>query len=323
MRVLVCGGRNFRDVAFLEKKLDELHEVYNFSLVIHGDARGADMLSMMWAEKRDIPWWGFPAQWITFGLKAGFRRNTEMLEVGKPELVIAFEGGNGTADTTFKALSAHLKVIKISRHNERMKTRSAAKTEKKKVVAETSEKFKEALAEGGVEHHYDFPSANKSKLKPVRDDLNQIVQVVFISDMKKTWDRLREGLSVGDNRSEHGTLQKALDLAEKRAYDAHRLYITAKVEYQRWERENEVFFGALWSKANRDLQTEKDAGSRSKQITDADVKARIATMFPDEYQLQENKRSQVKATVDSLEDLAEEWKSRCRTLQVMMGKLRG
>lgn len=201
-----------------------------------------------------------------------------------------------------------------------MKTRSEVNEEKKKVVDEISGKLRDELKP--PEMPFQFEHANKAKVTKVREDLEQIVETVFVNDMGAMWKKLREGLVVGEKRSDHGTLQKALDLAEKRAHDAHRLYVTAKIERDRWERQNEVVHGAMWSDANRSLQKEKDDGLRSKQITDADIKARVATLFPDEYEAQEVRRAKIKATVESIEDLAEQWKSRCRTLQVMLGKLR-
>jgi hypothetical protein len=38
----------------------------------------------------------FPANWKQYGKSAGYRRNTQMLEEGKPDIVIAFPGGRGT-----------------------------------------------------------------------------------------------------------------------------------------------------------------------------------------------------------------------------------
>ena len=37
-----------------------------------------------------------------------------MIDIGKPEFVIAFPGGNGTADMVEKAKEANIKVLEIS-----------------------------------------------------------------------------------------------------------------------------------------------------------------------------------------------------------------
>lgn len=216
-----------------------------------------------------------------------------------------------------------------------MKSRSEARAEKeaaststdeakKKAVEETSAQLREELRPKAPKPSpFKFESANAAKEDKLREDLDKIVETVFVNDVHETWKRLREALVIGEKRSDHGTLQKALDKAEENAYDAHRLWITGKVEWERWERENDVVFGAMRSEATASLQKEKEDGVRSKQVTDADVTARIATLFPDEFQAQEFRRAKVKATIASLESLAVRWDSRCRTLGTMLSKLRG
>lgn len=110
MRVLVCGGRDFEDYKFLShyltKKLDEYyvwspdpepHGSWGWDLfLIHGAARGADLLAEKWAQLNYIPYQEYPADWAQYGKRAGYLRNVQMLEEGKPDLVIAFPGGAGT-----------------------------------------------------------------------------------------------------------------------------------------------------------------------------------------------------------------------------------
>jgi predicted Rossmann-fold nucleotide-binding protein len=55
----------------------------------------------------------FPANWPKHGKGAGFIRNQQMLNEGKPDLMIAFPGGKGTADMIEKAIKAGIKVIEV------------------------------------------------------------------------------------------------------------------------------------------------------------------------------------------------------------------
>jgi hypothetical protein len=55
------------------------------------------MLSKQWAEQYGVPFKGYPAPWGAFGKGAGFLRNTEMLRIERPDLVISFRGNEGTA----------------------------------------------------------------------------------------------------------------------------------------------------------------------------------------------------------------------------------
>lgn len=98
MRVLVCGGRDFADYVHVARVLDALHAAEPITLVIHGDARGADTLAKRWALARAITQLPFPAKWATHGSAAGMIRNRAMLAKGRPDLVVAFMGGRGTAN---------------------------------------------------------------------------------------------------------------------------------------------------------------------------------------------------------------------------------
>jgi acyl-CoA synthetase (NDP forming) len=55
----------------------------------------------------------FPANWKKHGKSAGPIRNQLMLDVGKPDLVIAFPGGSGTADMIRRARKAGVPVKEI------------------------------------------------------------------------------------------------------------------------------------------------------------------------------------------------------------------
>lgn len=112
MRVLVCGGREFHDYSFLERCLNYLHKENRFTALIHGDARGADRMAKAWAGARRIPAYGYPARWTTDGKAAGPLRNQRMLDEGKPDLVVAFEGGTGTEDMVRRARKAGVKVVR-------------------------------------------------------------------------------------------------------------------------------------------------------------------------------------------------------------------
>jgi len=100
MRTVIFGSRDFTNTALLNKALDQLHEVYKFSLVIDGVARGVDTLAHNWAVRNCIPTAREPAQWNKYGKAAGPIRNELMITKYHPELAIAFPGGNGTRHMT-------------------------------------------------------------------------------------------------------------------------------------------------------------------------------------------------------------------------------
>lgn len=113
MRVLVCGGRDFDNVAFIWTHLDRLHAETPITALMQGGARGADTIARNWARsKAGIQRYVCKAEWAKYGNAAGIFRNARMLE-WKPDLVVAFPGGRGTADMVRRALAAGVPVKQI------------------------------------------------------------------------------------------------------------------------------------------------------------------------------------------------------------------
>jgi predicted Rossmann-fold nucleotide-binding protein len=113
MRVLVCGGRAFEDRQALNETLSRLREERGFSLVIAGGARGADTFAKEWAKAVGLPCDVYKADWEGLGRKAGPIRNQRMLDEGKPDLVVAFPGGKGTADMARRARAAGIELMEV------------------------------------------------------------------------------------------------------------------------------------------------------------------------------------------------------------------
>jgi len=104
-RYLVCGGRDFTDWQFMREKLKVLLKTDWMFILVHGDCRGADRLAAGWAKACELIVEAHPADWDTYGKKAGSIRNQEMLDSGI-DGVVAFTGGVGTADMVDRARAA-------------------------------------------------------------------------------------------------------------------------------------------------------------------------------------------------------------------------
>ena len=113
MRVLVCGGREYRDVEHVKKTLSEIHRLKPITCIIEGGARGVDNYAAQWGDEHNLGRLTFYADWAQHGKAAGPIRNQAMLDEGKPVLVIAFPGGRGTADMVRRARKAKIEVILI------------------------------------------------------------------------------------------------------------------------------------------------------------------------------------------------------------------
>jgi hypothetical protein len=89
--------------------------IHGPTLIIHGCANGADEWADYWADVNNVPHRAFPADWNKHGKAAGPIRNQRMLDEGKPDMVIAFPGGRGTADMVRRARTAGVEVREIAR----------------------------------------------------------------------------------------------------------------------------------------------------------------------------------------------------------------
>lgn len=104
--VLVCGGREFDNRTLLFSELDRIHALHGITEIIHGNARGADKMSGLWADTNSVPhtkdkytpeWDKYPPYY------APIKRNQDMLDENEIDCVVAFPGGNGTADMVKKS----------------------------------------------------------------------------------------------------------------------------------------------------------------------------------------------------------------------------
>lgn len=122
MRILVCGGREYTGYEKLKRTLytfvDEAQSKKEEIVFIQGEAKGADFLCKLFvldelAYHEGVKLESYPADWKQYGKAAGGIRNQQMLDEGKPDLVVAFPGGTGTADMVRRAKKAGVEAIEI------------------------------------------------------------------------------------------------------------------------------------------------------------------------------------------------------------------
>ena len=115
MRVLVCGSRDWVDYQMIKRELVTRSYI---EVVIEGEAKGADYMGRIAAEALGIPVEPYPADWDKHSIGAGIVRNRQMLEEGKPDMVLAFhdhlfDGSVGTKHMVQIAKEAGVQVIVI------------------------------------------------------------------------------------------------------------------------------------------------------------------------------------------------------------------
>lgn len=128
MRLLVCGGRDYGLVTAERRKIyTAIAEALNWvptdhmdtwippkgTVIITGGARGVDTVADEWATVHWTQFEEYKADWDKHGKAAGPTRNKRMIDEGKPDVVLAFPGGGGTADMVRRAEAAGIRVIKV------------------------------------------------------------------------------------------------------------------------------------------------------------------------------------------------------------------
>lgn len=134
-RVLICGDRGWC-TGSLEEHAEDFRAIYDYvktfpagTVIIHGaqggiDSKtnrpyGADYVAGLCAGMAGLTVEEYPADWNQYGKAAGPKRNTQMLEVGKPTRVAyahrKLRNSKGTKDMIVAAVDAGLPVESIVR----------------------------------------------------------------------------------------------------------------------------------------------------------------------------------------------------------------
>lgn len=114
MKVLVCGGRDYSDRGMVYGVLDGMLHAHGTLVIVQGGAKGADALARKWAAENGCNTITYAATWDKYGKSAGPKRNQAMLDCEKPDVIVAFPGGTGTADMTSRARKAGVRIVQIA-----------------------------------------------------------------------------------------------------------------------------------------------------------------------------------------------------------------
>jgi len=108
MRTIIAGSRTITSYKMLLVAIRKCGWVP--TIILCGDARGADKLGEEWAKRNNVPVEHYPADWDGLGKKAGYVRNSEMVQ--NADALIALWDGNskGTEHTIHLAKEKGLKV---------------------------------------------------------------------------------------------------------------------------------------------------------------------------------------------------------------------
>lgn len=166
----------------------------------------------------------------------------------------------------------------------------------------------------------------------------RIVTTVFdMPDPHEEFSRLRQELelnAVKPSNANYGDLVDALDQAEKNAQRAVELVANFNLAHEAFIMDELAISGPLRERAKGALEKEKreeferakaELGSKApggKQITEADVAAAVASMFPDEARALAQRVAEGKGALLSVKSLADRWAERAKDLRAMVSTTR-
>jgi hypothetical protein len=113
VRIIVTGSRSHCDVQLVERELDKLHRRASINVIIHGCCGAQAGAIEHWARLNGLSVVRYSPNWERFGHRGESLRNSFMLEDSRPDLVVAFPGGHGTADLVLRARTVGIAVIEI------------------------------------------------------------------------------------------------------------------------------------------------------------------------------------------------------------------
>lgn len=113
-KLIVAGSRGFENYKLLSDKLMHFaHNTLHDVSIVSGMARGADRLACEFAKQNQVLCHEFPADWNTYGKRAGFMRNEQMARFA--DGLMAFWDGEsaGTAHMiqTMLKMGKHVQVV--------------------------------------------------------------------------------------------------------------------------------------------------------------------------------------------------------------------
>lgn len=123
IRLLVCGPRDYTIAGEVWKAMSDVTNALTVgppAVLINGGGRGVDETAREWADCWNVSIERYDADWEAHGRSAGPRRNQQMIDEGKPNIVLAiqYKGRKtpGTQDMIRRAQKAGIRteIVEVS-----------------------------------------------------------------------------------------------------------------------------------------------------------------------------------------------------------------
>lgn len=161
--------------------------------------------------------------------------------------------------------------------------------------------------------------------------ITHLFQVVDGPELEAEYLDLRSKLRFADqgkaSRKTYGELQDELNAAEENVQRAAELHARASAAFIEFEGDAKIILGSLRDPAKKALEQKKaelfkTEGVKGKVISNDDIEAEIASLFPDEWAELEKRRTRAKLSIKLMGDLKEQLASRAWDLRTMLARSR-
>ncbi len=149
----------------------------------------------------------------------------------------------------------------------------------------------------------------------------RIVRTIYTLDEQTVFEELNAKLrfSKAANRMEYGELVDAIEEATQLANKASLLHVNARVALETYLADVEVMRADMRDRARADLEGDKRKNEgKGKAITDADLRARMAGMYPDDFRSVEVRTAKAEGAIKHLGQLHDRWVERVRVLDAIL-----
>ena len=108
MKTIIAGSREITDYAVLLQAIKGCP--FPITSVVSGCARGVDTLGEQYAQENNLKLYKFPADWSTYGKRAGYIRNAEMADNAEALLAVWDGNSRGTKHMINTAIQKGMEV---------------------------------------------------------------------------------------------------------------------------------------------------------------------------------------------------------------------
>lgn len=109
MKTIIAGSRSITDYEIVKKAIET--SGFTISTVVSGTANGVDKLGEQYAKEKHIKIKKFPADWNTYGKRAGYLRNVQMAEYADACIIVWDGESKGSLHMYNIAMEKGLKVF--------------------------------------------------------------------------------------------------------------------------------------------------------------------------------------------------------------------